>query len=57
MFQYFTGVAGEFKQIRWLSAKRAVLFSVIVVITSFITGFALGAMDSLFATILKSIVI
>ena len=57
MLQYFAGVAGEFKQIRWLSAKRALMFSVIVVIASFIVGFALGAVDSLFATLLKSIVI
>ena len=57
MLQYFMGVAGEFKQIRWLSARRALMFSVIVIIASLITGFVLGAMDSLFATILKSIVI
>ena len=57
MFQYFAGAAGEFKQIRWLSAGRALLFSVIVVVASFITGFVLGSVDSLFATILKSIVI
>ncbi|MCY4577221.1 MAG: preprotein translocase subunit SecE [Candidatus Kaiserbacteria bacterium] len=57
MLQYFAGAAGEFKQIRWLSTKRALLFSVIVVVTSFVAGFALGAVDSLFATLLKSIVI
>ena len=57
MLQYFVGAAGEFKQIRWLSAKRALLFAFIVVVVSFIVGFALGAVDSLFATLLKSIVI
>ena len=57
MLQYFAGAAGEFKQIRWLPTRRALLFSVIVIVASFITGFALGAVDSLFATLLKSIVI
>ena len=57
MLQYFVGAAGEFKQIRWLSARRALLFSIIVVVASFVLGFALGAVDSLFATLLKSIVI
>ena len=57
MLQYFVSAAGEFKQIRWLSAKRSLLFSVIVVVASFVIGFALGAVDSLFATLLKSIVI
>ena len=57
MLQYLTGVAGEFKQIRWLSAGRAFLFAVIVVVASFVTGFALGAIDNVFATLLKSIVL
>lgn len=57
MLQYFADATGEFKQIRWLSTKRALLFSVIVVVASFVLGFALGAVDSLFATLLKSIVI
>lgn len=57
MLQYFVGVASEFKQIRWLSAKRAFILTIITLVATFIFGFALGATDSLFATILRNIVI
>ena len=57
MIQYFTAVAGEFKQINWLSAKKAFILTVIVIVASVIAGFALGAIDSMFATLLRSVVI
>lgn len=57
MLQYFAGVAGEFKQIRWLATGRALLFAFIVIIASFVAGFALGAIDNVFSTVLKSIVL
>ena len=57
MLQYFAGVAGEFKQIRWLATGRALLFAAIVIIASFVAGFALGAIDNAFSTVLKSIVL
>ena len=57
LLQYFVSAAGEFKQIRWLSVSRSLLFAVIVIVASFVFGFVLGAIDSLFATLLKGIVI
>ena len=57
MIQYLAGVAGEFKQIRWLSSKKAFVLTIITIVFTFIAGFALGAADNLFATILKNIII
>ena len=57
MLQYFSHVAHEFRYIRWLSVRRSLVLTVIVIVVALITGFALGALDSIFARILKGIVI
>ena len=55
MFQYFLNVAGEFKQIRWLSVRRAFMLTLVVVVSTFAAGFVLGAVDNVFTTLLRYI--
>ena len=57
MFRYFAQVQREFRYIRWLSARRALVLTIIVIIAAFISGFLLGAIDSGYAKILERIVI
>ena len=52
MFQYFSGVADEFKKIRWLSVKKVFMLTLMVVLFTSIAGFMLGAVDNLFTTAL-----
>lgn len=57
MVSYLKGVIREFSYIRWLSFSRNILLTIFIVITSLIIGFVLGAVDGLFATLLRGIVI
>ena len=57
MFGYFSDATREFKYIRWLSLRRVVVLTPVVIIIAFGVGFALGAVDSVFAGILKTVVI
>lgn len=57
MVSYLKGVLHEFKYIRWLSVRRTVLLSSVVIFVALIIGFLLGALDSGFSAILKTIVI
>ena len=56
MLEYFSGVVREFKYIRWLSIRRTVVLTVIIVIVALFGGFALGAFDNIFANVLKGVV-
>lgn len=55
--QYAKGVIREFKNIRWLSLRRVVHLSIIVIIVGIISGFILGAIDSGFANLLRQVLI
>lgn len=57
MLGYFSGAFGEFKQIRWLSVGRAFVLTIIVIVATFFAGFALGAVDRLFATLLRIVIV
>ena len=56
MLEYFSGVAREFKYIRWLSFRRVVVLTTIVIIVALVGGFVIGAFDSIFANVLKDVV-
>ena len=56
MFQYLSGVIREFSYIRWLSLRRVASLTVLVIAVGLISGFLLGATDSLFASVLRNIV-
>lgn len=57
MFQYFANAAREFKYVRWLSLRRVAMLTPVVLLVGILTGFALGAVDSGLAGILKTVVI
>ena len=56
MFEYFSGVTREFKYIRWLSIRRTIVLTIVIIIASLFGGFALGAFDNIFANVLKGVV-
>ena len=57
MFRYITGVVQEFKYIRWLSVRRALALAAVAILVGVVSGFALGALDSVFASLLRSVVL
>ena len=56
MFRYLTGVKQEFRYIRWLSVRRALVLTLVVVFVGIVAGFALGAVDKGLSTILRAVV-
>ena len=56
MKKYFTGVIKEFKNIRWLSFRSAIVLAVVCLIIAVIVGLFLGFLDSQTTVILNEIV-
>ena len=54
---YFRGVIREFSRVRWLSLRRAVILTVIVIICTFIAGFVLGAFDNVLFNVIKGVTV
>lgn len=57
MYRYFVASLHEFSRIRWLSLRRALVLSVVVLVFGVISGFLLGMLDRGFATLLQGIVV
>ena len=56
MLEYFREVIREFAYIRWLSIRRTVLLSLVVIIVALASGFFLGAFDGIFSSLLKDVI-
>ena len=57
MYQYFVDSLREFSHIRWLSFRRALLLTVVVVLVGILAGFLLGSLDSGFSALLAGVII
>lgn len=57
MLRYFTHVRREFGYIRWLSVRRTVAMTTLVIIATLIAGFLLGAADSGYTKLLEHIIV
>jgi preprotein translocase subunit SecE len=51
--EYLKDTKGELKHVTWPSKRQATLFTVIIVVFSFIVAVFLGAFDLFFAYLLK----
>ena len=56
-YRYFAASFREFPRIRWLSFRRAVSLTLLVVSVGLLSGFLLGALDNGFSSILQRIII
>ena len=55
MIGYLKNAFGEFKNIIWLSTRRVLYLTILVLVFSLIIGFFLGAVDNLFAEFIKTL--
>jgi len=51
--EYLKETKGELKHVSWPTRNQAILFTVIVIVFSFVVAIFLGAFDYIFAMILK----
>ena len=51
--EYLKDTKGEMKHVSWPSKRQAILFTVVIIVFSFVVAAFLGAFDLLFAYILK----
>lgn len=51
--EYLQETKGELKHVSWPTKNQAILFTVIVVVFSFVVAFFLGAFDYIFTMVLK----
>jgi preprotein translocase SecE subunit len=51
---FFKGTLAEMKQVNWPTRKKAVIYSLVVIIFSVAIGYLLGAFDALFRMILEA---
>ena len=54
--EYLQETKAELAHVTWPTRKQAIVYTVVVVIISFVTAFYLGAFDYLFQTILGKII-
>ncbi len=55
LFKYFADTKGELKHVSWPTQKQTAVFTILVILISFVTAFYIGALDSLFTQMLDFI--
>jgi preprotein translocase subunit SecE len=54
--EYLKDTKGELKHVTWPAKKQAIVFTVVIIVFSFVVAAFLGAFDLLFTQILKSFI-
>jgi len=55
IIEYLKGVRGELKHVNWPTRSQATLFTIIVIVISFIVAYFLGFFDFIFSLGLEKI--
>ena len=53
---FFTGLANEFEKIQWPAWSEAFGHAALVIVIAVLVGYYLGALDALFAVVLRAII-
>jgi len=53
---YLQETKTELTHVSWPTRKQAIVYSIVVIIISFVTAFYLGAFDYLFQTLLRTFI-
>ncbi len=54
--EYIRDTRSELKHVNWPTRAQAIGYTVVVIVLSAVVAFLLGAFDSIFSTILKSLI-
>lgn len=56
MFKYFADVQAEMKHVSWPTRQQSLMYTLMVLLVSFVTASYLGTLDYIFAAILKLVI-
>lgn len=56
MKEFITGLKTEFHHITWPGAREAFWLSILVIVIALLVGYYLGALDALFAWLLRVLI-